>query len=271
MIECPAMRSSRPVSAALLVLLLFSVAACESPVATALDEADANQVILALDSAGIGASKEADPAAEGKFRVMVTRDDTSRALVAMHEDQLPRARPKGVLEAMNHNALVPSPSEEHALFVAGLAGDLERSLTGVEGLLSARVHLNLPIKDPLRDTGAIRPTASVLAEHRGATPPLSAEAIQRLVAGGVAGLSPGDVSVIFVPRVARSGARDRELAHLGPLTVTQGSLGVLKFAFAAFAVLLGGLAAATLTLYARVAKLRAEIESTRTPSPNDPR
>lgn len=247
----------RPFRPALLAIVFLSLVGCESPVATALDEADANQVILALDTAGIGATKEADPTVEGKFRVMVQRDDASRALLAMKDDQLPRARPKGVLEAMNRNALVPSPSEEHALFVAGLAGDLERSLTGVDGLLSARVHLNLPAKDPLRDTGVIRPTASVLVEHRGATPALTAESIQRLVAGGVAGLSAGDVSVIFVPRVARTVQRDQELSHLGPLTVTHGSLGILKLIFASLAILLGVLGAATLLLYTRLAKLKA--------------
>jgi type III secretion protein J len=244
---------------------------CAVPVAAALDEPDANRVVVALDQAGIAAEKEADPQAEGKFKVMVPRDDAARALTTMRDEELPRAKTKGLLDATDRGQLVPSQAAEHAQLVAGLAGDLERSLLGVDGVLAARVHLNLPPRDALRDAPHPKATASVLLEHRGTTPPLAAESIQRLVAGGAPGLSPNDVAVVFTSRASRpgAGAARADLAHVGPITVARSSVLTLKGALAALVVLVLGFAAATLALYTRMSKLIRDREAQ--PSGQPPR
>lgn len=228
--------------------------------AAGLDESDANRIVVALDRAKIEASKEADPGTEGKFRVLVARDDTAHALTAMHGEELPRPRPRGVLDAMDKGALVPSEAAEHAQIVAGLAGDLERTLESVDGILAARVHINLASKDPLRDVPTGKPTASVLLEHRGSTPPITSEAVQRLVAGGIEGLSPFDVAVVTVPRPAPP-AQSAELAHVGPIAVAQSSMRALQLALVGLVVLVAALAAATLVFYTRLARLRADQEA----------
>lgn len=231
---------------------------CATPVAAALDEPDANRVVVALDQAGIAAEKEADPQAEGKFKVMVPRDDAARALATMRDEELPRAKTKGVLDAADRGQLVPSQAAEHAQLVAGLAGDLEHTLLAVDGVLAARVHLNLPARDALRDAPHPKATASVLVEHRGTTPPLAPESIQKLVAGGAPGLAPNDVAVVFTARTSRPTAARSDLAHVGPITVARTSVLTLKGALAALVVLVLGFAAATLLLYTRVSKLLRE-------------
>lgn len=242
-----------------LALLAFG-AGCAVPVAAALDEPDANRVVVALDQSGIDASKEADPQTEGKFRVTVARDDVGRALATMREEELPRPKTRGVLEAADRGQLVPSQAAEHAQLVAGLAGELEKTLGGVDGVLAARVHLNLPPRELLRDGPPPKATASVLVEHRGTTPPLAPESIQSLVAGGAPGVAAGDVAVVFVPRTARAGSGRTDLAHVGPITVARGSMNTLKIAFAGLAVVVLGLAAATLALWAKVGRMRRDRE-----------
>jgi type III secretion protein J len=239
------------------VYALLLLAGCSVPVAAALDEGDANKVVVALDQAGIDAAKEADPTSEGKFRVNVARDDVGRALSTMRDEELPRPRARGLLDAADRGQLVPSQAAEHAQLVSGLAGDLERTLGTIDGVLAARVHLNVTAREPFRDGPAARATASVLVEHRGSTPPLAPESIQRLVAGGAPGVLPADVAVVFVPRPARGGGRT-DLAHVGPITVARGSIVTLKIAFAALVVLVLSLAAATLALWAKVARIRRE-------------
>jgi type III secretion protein J len=243
--------------------LLFLSAGCTVPVAASLDEADANRVVVALDQSGIDAAKEADPTTEGKFRVTVPRDDVGRALSTLREEELPRPHARGLFEAADRGQLVPSQAAEHAQLVAGLSGELERTLGGVDGVLTARVHLNLPPRDPLRDAPATKATASVLLEHRGTTPPIAPESVQRLVAGGAPGVAPADVAVVFVPRTAsaRSAVARSELAHVGPLTVGRGSITMLKAIFGAIALIVLGLATATLALAAKVARLRREHET----------
>lgn len=243
----------------MLVIIMATLAGCTVPVAAALDESDANRVVIALDGSGIDATKEIDPASEGKFRVSVARDDVGRALAAMRDEELPRPKPHGVLDTADRGQLVPSQAAEHAALVAGLAGELEKTLGSIDGVLAARVHLNLPAREPFRDGLAPKATASVLIEHRGTTPPLPPESIQRLVAGGAAGVSASDVTVVFVPRAQRTGGR-ADLSHVGPITVTRGSMNTLKLAFVGLMVVVAGLAAATLALWAKNARLRRERE-----------
>ena len=241
------------------VALALLLSACGVPVAGGLDETDANRIVLALDHAAIDATKEADPVVEGKFRVMVTRDDTARALRAMRSEDLPRPHTAGVMDTLDKGALVPSSAQEHAQIVTGMAGDLARTIEGVDGVLSARVHLNVAAADPLRLGPAPRTTASVLVEHRGVTPPITEAAIARLVAGGVPDLALADVAVVFVPHAAAPLAAETELRHVGPIAVTRASMRMLQGTLAGLILLISALTVATVVLYGRLRRLRQDV------------
>jgi type III secretion protein J len=239
------------------LLLLTAVVGCNVPVAASLDEDDANRIVRALDRANIDSTKEVDPVSEGKVRVTVARDDVPRALSAMRDEELPRPRPPGVLDSMDKGALVPSQAAEHAQYVAGVAGDLERTLESVDGVLGARVHLNLPEESALREAPVPKATASVLVAHRGSTPPLTTDAVQRLVAGGVAGLAAADVSVVMVSRPAPAARGEAQLAHVGPIAVARSSARLLQLALAGLALLVAMLAGAALLSWSRLREARA--------------
>ncbi len=246
---------ARFLPAALALALGAAAAGCAVPVASGLDEGDANRIVMALDRTGIEATKEADPGSEGKFRVSVAKHDGARAMATLQGEELPRPKAPGVLDTVSGGALVPSASQEHAQLVAGLAGDLARTLEGVDGVLSARVHLNIPAPDPFASAPAAKSTASVLIEHRGTAPPLSEGAIARLVAGGVPGLSAGDVAVVMVLRPAPPRAAGLELTHVGPIAVAHESMRLLQASLAALLALVAALTATTLALFARVRKI----------------
>jgi len=207
------------------------MAGCAVPVASGLSDEDANRVVVALERASVDTTKEPDPAIEGKSRVLVPREDAARATLTLREEELPPRAAPGVLETMGKGSLVPSTATEHAQYVSGVSGELERSLTAIEGVVAARVHLSLPSPDPLGGRGgavAVRPTASVLVKHRGANSPIDPLAIQRLVAGAVSGLIADDVAVVLVARPVAAVPPERQIVHVGPIGVTHGSLGVLR-------------------------------------------
>lgn len=258
-------RSTSTLPELALPLLLVALTACSVPVAASLDEDDANRIVVALDREGVDGTKEIDPQSEGKFRVLVPRDDVAHALSAMKDEELPRPRTTSVLDAMDKGALVPSAQAEHAQYVAGLAGDLQRTLEGVDGVLVARVHLNVPPPDPLHDGPAPKTTASVLLEHRGAAAPLATDAIQRLVAGGVPNLAPADVNVVTIARPAPAARGEAQLAHVGPIAVARGSATTLKIVLAVAVAALALLAGLTLSLLSRLSRARAEREDPKKP------
>jgi type III secretion protein J len=238
--------------------ILFGCA-CTVPLAGGLDDAAANHVVFALDRVNVDATKEVDPTADGRFRVSVARDDVPRALSALADEGLPRSVAPGILDAVGKGSLVPSEATERAQLVAAIAGELERSIEGVVGVVSARVHISEPPPTLARAADPVRGCASVLLQHRGSTPPLSADAVQRIVAGGVAGMLPGDVAVVMIQRSAPPLGAVGGLGHVGPIAVARTSLRNLQAALVVLVALIAGLAAATLALYARLARARAEL------------
>lgn len=218
-------RTQRKLVLALLLLALTVIAGCSVPVATGLDDADSNRVMVALEKSGVAAQKEPDPGKEGRWRVTVARDDAPSAVAVLTEEGLPPPSTPGVLDALGKGSIVPSRTAEHAKLIAGTAGDLERSLLAIDGVLSARVHLAVPQKTAFFDEGKEPvPTASVLIRHSGATPPIAAGDVQRLVAGAVPGLEPDHVSVVETQSAMPPPLPDHELSRFGPITVTRASM-----------------------------------------------
>jgi type III secretion protein J len=235
-------------------LALFAVAAsgCQAPVAAGLSEDEANRVVVALDRGGVETAKEADPQAEGRFRVLVPREDAARAVSVLRDEELPPRPAPGVLDALGKSSLVPSAMAERAQYVAGLSGDLERTLGAIDGVITARVHLSVPEPGPLGDKPTSASTASVLLKYRGANPPVDVAAVQHLVAGAVAGLRVQDVAVVLLPRPSTPAPPERQLAHFGPLAVTRGTMPYLRVLVALTLVVNLALLASLGTLWARL-------------------
>jgi type III secretion protein J len=247
--------------AAVVAFTGLALAGCFSPVAAGLDEAEANRTVVALQASGIDARKEAETGADGHFRVMVSDSEAGRALVTLTEEGLPRPKSTSLAEAVGKNALVPSVAAEQAELSAGLAGELEKSLGQLDGVVVARVHLNLPPQSPLRDRDKKdRATASVLLSYRGTTPPLTEAQVKKLVSSSVPELAADDVTVIAVAKAAKSPSAMAELARVGPLGVAPGSATPLRLMLGALVLLVGFLAATALVLYLKVARLRGARE-----------
>jgi type III secretion protein J len=221
-ITSPAMRR------AMVVAVL--VAGCSVPVQHGLDEPSANEVVTALERAGMGADKQRDDRAESGFVVRVARADAAGAMELLRSLGLPRSRRRGLSETYGQGSLIPSATEERARFVEALSGEVERTLETIEGVVSARVHVVLAETDPLALDGKPRvpAQAAVLLKTRAAgLPPIEEGQVQKLVAGSVPGLQPAAVAVVATPAPAWSGARAPALVALGPLRVAPGSRVVL--------------------------------------------
>src|SRR5690606_14991028 len=215
-------------------------------------------VSVALARAGIGAEKQIDPESEGRFRVTVGSDEVPRALSILSKEGLPAPATPGVLDALGQGGLIESRTAEHAKLIAGTAGDLERSLRSIDGVLGARVHLAVPQGTSLNlGESQAAPTASVLIRHRGAAAPIPVADVQRLLAGAVTGLRAESVSVVMMPGAAPSAAPEPLLARLGPLQVAPGSAATLR-------ALVAGAVATNLLLVAMVVGLWLRMRRART-------
>jgi type III secretion protein J len=183
-----------------LLPLLLAAGCGREEILHGLEENQANQILVALDEGGVRAEKRRDEGAEGAWRVEVDGAESARAQRLLAERELPRPRPAGFGEVFGKGSVVPTPSEERALYLHALSGELARSVEAIDGVTGARVHLALPPQDLLRPDPGPPPRAAVLVKARaGARGRLDALApgIQALVAGSVAGLEPAAVSVVI--------------------------------------------------------------------------
>jgi type III secretion protein J len=240
------------------------LAGCNVPIAAGLDESDANHAVVALEKNGVAAEKDRDPDSEGRWRVSVARDDASSAAGILTSESLPPAPSPGLLDTLGQGSIVPSRASEQAKLVAGISGELERSLRSLDGVVSVRVHLAIPEKDSLAPDEAPPPaSASVLLRHRGSAPPIAINDIQRLVAGAVPGLNAAQVSVVastvpVPPRLA-----ERELARFGPVTVTRASVFPLRTIVGGALVLNLGLLATLFLVWSRARKAESSLAEQR--------
>jgi type III secretion protein J len=229
------------------------------PVAKGLDEKDANQAIVALQRGHVAANKEADPKDDKSWIVTVAQGDVTEAVALLATEGPLVSKTPGLLESLGSSSLIPSPRSERVRMLAGTAGELERSLRELEGVLSVRVHLAIPAAESLSDASEPPPaTASVLVRYRGGpTPnfePISEQEVKRLVSGAVTGLTADRVSVVL--KSVESTTKKTYLERLGPLSVSKGSLGTLRGIFATGVAVNVLLFATILWLWRRVRQLQ---------------
>ena len=162
-----------------------------------LSEGEANQVIAALMSAGIPASKSASRG-DG-VTVMVEQTLFAEAIGILNAKGLPSAHYESFGDVFQKEGLVSSPIEERARYIYALSQELSRTITEIDGVLSARIHVVLPETDMLgRD---FQPSsASVFIRHvPNAKVANFTSKIRLLVANSIEGLIYDNVSIVAVP------------------------------------------------------------------------
>jgi type III secretion protein J len=149
-------------------LFALVVVGCSAPVATDLEEGEANELVVALEDQGIAADKAALRSHGGggeRFEVRVATRDLGDALRALDAADLPREREEGFETLLDDSSLVPSASEERTRETAAVSAELARSIERLPGVADARVHLSVPERGRFSNAPALAPRGSVLVRH----------------------------------------------------------------------------------------------------------
>ena len=131
---------------ALSAALLLAGCDKETTLHAGLAERQANLVMAALLDAGISCHKT--PGEEGTWDVSVVAAWFADAVNLLNKAGLPRNDHMGIGEVFKKTGMISSPSEERIRFMDALAQDLAKTISGIEGVVDARVHIVLPENDP---------------------------------------------------------------------------------------------------------------------------
>ncbi|WP_353820170.1 type III secretion system inner membrane ring lipoprotein SctJ [Mesorhizobium sp.] len=182
---------------ALVVAAMLVLQACSVELYSDLNQRQANEIVATLMRHGIPAQREAGK--DGKLTVSVQKDRFAEAMAILDESGLPKQEFQTLGDVFKRDGLVSSPVEERATMIYGLSQELSQTISDIDGVLSARVHLVLPENDPLRQR-LVPSSASVFIRHRASVAMNELiPQVKMLVAKGIAGLTYDNVSVTLIP------------------------------------------------------------------------
>jgi type III secretion protein J len=140
-----------------------------------------------------------EPGKKPTWSIEVDDDQAPDAVRLLSELGLPRAHTEGFGEVFGKGSLVPTPTEERALYLEALSGELARTLEALDGVVSARVHLVLPAAARPGQPNAPSKAAAFLKvrPREGEQLQQQRAEIKALIAGGVEGLSPEAVTLVI--------------------------------------------------------------------------
>lgn len=153
---------------------------------------DSGQIAQKLDAMGVPYQIKGDGA-----EIMVPADQVAKLRMTMAEAGLPHGGSIGYELFDKSDALGTSSLVQNINQVRALEGELARTISSINSVLSARVHIVLPRRE-LFSRDQQEATASIVVKMRGAERLAKPQvaAIQYLVASAVPGLKPTHVSII---------------------------------------------------------------------------
>lgn len=189
-------RAARMIMLGLCLLL----AACKVELHSGLDERNANEILAILLKNGISASRET--AKDKTLTVLVEEKSFADAVDILQAHSLPRQKFDDLCSVFTGEGMISSPMEDRARLICALSQELSRTISEIDGVMSARVHVVLPEND-LGRRNAKPSSASVFIRHHEEAPinNLSPQ-IKMLVANGIEGLVYDKVSIAMVPVVS---------------------------------------------------------------------
>lgn len=181
----------------LLIVGLIFVGCAKVPLYTALDERQINEMMAILLSRGIACDKIEGK--DGVWGIAVEESRMAESVDVLNAYGYPRDEFQSVGQVFKKSGLVSSPSEERIRFMYALSQDIAETLSRIDGVLTARVHVVLQNNDPLSELKTPSSASVFLKHRRGSGIENLSSQIKRLVANSIEGLSYDKVSLVFVP------------------------------------------------------------------------
>ncbi len=183
-----------------LLPLALLLAGCTVELQHDLSEDDANDIYVLLQKNGCDPKKLKEEGAEGKYVISVPKAMVKQAAELLRANSLPRPQADGLHIFAKMKGMIPTATEERAMFVEALGGEVSNSLNHVPGVLEARTIVMIPESNDLTQPDKKPlPSASVFIKYRSGpdgSAPLTDAQIKEFVATAVPEMRKESVTVL---------------------------------------------------------------------------
>ncbi|MEO1019092.1 MAG: type III secretion inner membrane ring lipoprotein SctJ [Pseudomonadota bacterium] len=243
------MLNRRPFAIIASFLALLFLSACQEELYTNLDEREANEMLALLLRHGIQASKTVVKDAD--VTLNVEAGDIAGAVELLRTYGFPREQFDTVGTVFQKQGLVSSPTEDHIRLVYALSQGLNDTLSRIDGVLSARVHVVMPQQSTSLNAQTEPSSAAVFIRYQDSYDIAQLVAqIKTLVANSINGLTYDNVSVALFPvKIALPTLQDDSYDQILNLKVAPSSREPLLFMLAGLGALCIVLLGACISLF----------------------
>lgn len=158
-------------------------------------DSEANEILSTLLQSAIPAEKQIK---KSGVAISVAESDVAKALSVLRQQGLPRARFEGMGKIFQKEGMISSPLEERARYIYALSQELESTLSKMDGVLVARVHVVLPDQDAARVAKTPASAAIFIKHQAGYNLDVLKPQIRTLVAHAIPELAEDRVSVVLI-------------------------------------------------------------------------
>ncbi|ELI8309849.1 SctJ family type III secretion inner membrane ring lipoprotein YscJ, partial [Yersinia enterocolitica] len=182
-----------------LILILF-LTGCKVDLYTGISQKEGNEMLALLRQEGLSADKEPDK--DGKIKLLVEESDVAQAIDILKRKGYPHESFSTLQDVFPKDGLISSPIEELARLNYAKAQEISRTLSEIDGVLVARVHVVLPEEQNNKGKKGVAASASVFIKHAADIQfDTYIPQIKQLVNNSIEGLAYDRISVILVPSV----------------------------------------------------------------------
>lgn len=212
----------------LLVLICLVLSSCKVELYSNLTERQANDMLSVLLAGGVDSAKKS--LGKSLYAILVEKSKLAQAVDLLNSEGLPGDQFAEMQDLYKKEGLISSPMEERVRYMFALSQSIAETLTNIDGVLTARVHVAVPEADKF--TGELRPTsASVFIKYQyGINLDASRSEIKRIVESSIEGLDYQRIAVFMTSSVKpNSSTVEHKLVSFGPLNLSRSSVSLLKW------------------------------------------
>ena len=168
------------------LLACLTLAACKVDLYSNLSEVEANQMLAVLMSSGIVSEKTHTGES---FQVRVEDRDMVQAIDVLTSKGFPKNTRDSMGTVFQKSGIISSPFEERVRYIYALGEEVAQTLSEIDGVVTARVHVVLP-EEPQLGEPVIPSSAAVFIKHEANIDlEFLVPQIRRLVSSSIKGLS----------------------------------------------------------------------------------